>query len=92
MARLLAAWNSVSYLLFAFAGIVLIERAGRRKLLMWGAAGQCVCYMFISGFLSQADDPVNGTRYGAGATVFFFAYYLFFGICWQVRHPRLELI
>ncbi|KAJ7328938.1 general substrate transporter [Mycena albidolilacea] len=83
MARLLAAWNSVSYLLFAFAGIVLIERAGRRKLLMWGAAGQCVCYMFISGFLSQADDPVNGTRYGVGATVFFFAYYLFFGICWQ---------
>ncbi|KAJ6558288.1 general substrate transporter [Mycena capillaripes] len=83
LSRLLAACNSVSYLLFSFAGIVLIERAGRRKLLMWGAAGQCVCYMFISGFLSQADDPVNGTRYGAGATVFFFTYYLFFGICWQ---------
>ncbi|KAJ7242404.1 general substrate transporter [Mycena haematopus] len=83
LARLLAAWNSVSYLLFSFAGIVLIERAGRRKLLMWGAAGQCVCYMFISAFLARADDPVNGTRYGAGATVFFFVYYLFFGICWQ---------
>ncbi|KAJ7640318.1 general substrate transporter [Mycena polygramma] len=83
LSRLLAACNSVSYLLFSFAGIVLIERAGRRKLLMWGAAGQCVCYMFISGFLSQADDPVYGARYGAGATVFFFTYYLFFGICWQ---------
>ncbi|KAJ7725184.1 general substrate transporter [Mycena metata] len=83
MSRLLAAWNSVSYLLFSFAGIALIERAGRRKLMMWGAAGQCVCYMFISGFLAYADDPVYGTRYGAGATVFFFAYYLFFGICWQ---------
>jgi nitrate/nitrite transporter NarK len=84
LSRLLAACNSVSYLLFSFAGIVLIERAGRRKLMMWGAAGQCVCYMFISGFLAQADDPVYGTRYGAGATVFFFTYYLFFGICWQV--------
>ncbi|KAJ7083996.1 general substrate transporter [Mycena belliarum] len=83
MARFLAAWNSVSYLLFSFAGIVLIERAGRRKLMMWGAAGQCLCYMFISAFLSQADDPVNGARYGAAATVFFFVYYLFFGICWQ---------
>ncbi|KAJ7472045.1 general substrate transporter [Mycena latifolia] len=83
LSRLLAACNSVSYLLFSFAGIVLIERAGRRKLMMWGAAGQCVCYMFISGFLSQADDPVYGVRYGAGATVFFFTYYLFFGICWQ---------
>ncbi|KAJ7915599.1 general substrate transporter [Mycena leptocephala] len=79
LSRLLAACNSVSYLLFSFAGIVLIERAGRRKLMMWGAAGQCVCYMFISGFLAQADDPVYGTRYGAGATVFFFTYYLFFG-------------
>ncbi|KAJ6552061.1 hypothetical protein DFH09DRAFT_1319456 [Mycena vulgaris] len=83
LSRLLAACNSVSYLLFSFAGIFLIERAGRRKLMMWGAAGQCVCYMFISGFLSQADDPVYGARYGAGATVFFFTYYLFFGICWQ---------
>ncbi|KAJ7140041.1 general substrate transporter [Mycena crocata] len=83
LSRLLAACNSVSYLVFSFAGIVLIERAGRRKLMMWGAAGQCVCYMFISGFLSQADDPVYGARYGAGATVFFFTYYLFFGICWQ---------
>ncbi|KAJ7773662.1 general substrate transporter [Mycena maculata] len=83
LARLLAACNSVSYLVFSFAGIVLIERAGRRKLMMWGAAGQCMCYMFISAFLSQADDPVHGARYGAGATVFFFAYYLFFGICWQ---------
>ncbi|KAK7039389.1 hexose carrier protein [Favolaschia claudopus] len=82
-ARLLAAWNSVSYLLFAFAGIALIERAGRRKLLIWGATGQCICYVFISGFLARADDPVYGTRYGAGATVFFFLYYLFFGICWQ---------
>ncbi|KAJ6510739.1 general substrate transporter [Mycena sanguinolenta] len=83
LARLLAAWNSVSYLLFSFAGIVLIERAGRRKLLMWGAAGQCMCYVFISAFLARADDPVHGTWYGAGATVFFFTYYLFFGICWQ---------
>ncbi|KAJ6632433.1 general substrate transporter [Mycena sp. CBHHK59/15] len=83
LSRLLAACNSVSYLLFSFAGIVLIERAGRRKLMMWGAAGQCVCYMFISAFLAKADDPVHGARYGAGATVFFFTYYLFFGICWQ---------
>ncbi|KAK7047782.1 hypothetical protein VNI00_006110 [Paramarasmius palmivorus] len=40
LSRLLAACNSVSYLVFSFAGLVLIERAGRRKLMMWGAAGQ----------------------------------------------------
>jgi len=83
LARLLAACNSVSYLFFSLAGLVLIERAGRRKLMMWGAAGQCVCYVFISGLLSQSNNPGNGRKFGAGATTFFFLYYVFFGICWQ---------
>ena len=78
LARLLAACNSVSYLVFSFAGIHLIERAGRRKLMMYGAAGQAMCYMFISAFLSQ-----GGEKFGAAATAFFFLYYVFFGICWQ---------
>ncbi|KAL9709067.1 hypothetical protein Ac2012v2_007881 [Leucoagaricus gongylophorus] len=84
LARLLAACNSVSYLFFSFFGLLLIETAGRRKLMMWGAAGQCICYILISGLLSKANDPITGPRYGAGVTAFFFLYYVFFGICWQV--------
>ncbi|KAH7879348.1 hexose carrier protein [Lentinula edodes] len=84
MSRLLAACNSVSYLIFSFIGLWLIERAGRRKLMMWGAAGQAVCYALISGLLSQANGTTTrGQSFGAGATTFFFVYYLFFGICWQ---------
>jgi len=52
-------------------------------MMMWGAAGQCVCYVFISGLLSQSNNPENGRKFGAGATTFFFLYYVFFGICWQ---------
>ena len=51
--------------------------------MMWGAAGQCVCYILISALLSQSNGP-NGAKFGAGATAFFFLYYVFFGICWQV--------
>ncbi|KAH6903866.1 hexose carrier protein [Coprinopsis sp. MPI-PUGE-AT-0042] len=88
MSRLLAACNSVSYFVFSSFGLLLIEKAGRRKMMMWGAAGQCVCYILISVLLSKADglvnsDPDAGSRYGAGATAFFFLYYLFFGVCWQ---------
>ena len=79
LSRLLAACNSLSYFFFSFAGLWLIERAGRRKLMMWGAAGQAVCYILISALLSQASDPENGTKFGAGATAFFFVYYIFFG-------------
>lgn len=54
--------------------------------MMWGAAGQAVCYALISGLLSQANGTTTrGQSFGAGATTFFFVYYLFFGICWQVR-------
>ncbi|KAK2461111.1 hypothetical protein APHAL10511_006890 [Amanita phalloides] len=82
LSRLLAGCNSVSYLLFSFAGLLLIERAGRRKMMMWGAAGQCVCYVLISALLSQTGGP-RGTNFGAAATAFFFVYYIFFGVCWQ---------
>ncbi|KAF9027936.1 general substrate transporter [Hymenopellis radicata] len=78
LSRLLAGCNSVSYLVFSFIGLYLIERAGRRKLMMYGAAGQAFCYLFISAFLSQGGD-----NYGAAATAFFFLYYVFFGVCWQ---------
>ena len=88
LSRLLAGCNSVSYLVFSFAGLLLIERAGRRKLMMWGAAGQCICYVFIAALLSQAGNPRHGKQYGAGATAFFFFYYVSFGICWQVRYWR----
>ncbi|KAF7305439.1 Hexose carrier protein [Mycena chlorophos] len=81
LARLLAACNSITYLLFAFFGIVLIERAGRRKLMMSGAVGQAGCYIAISYCLAFAGP--EDRRYGAAATFFFFAYYLFFGVCWQ---------
>jgi MFS family permease len=83
LARLLAACNSVSYLAFSFIGLLLIERAGRRHLMMWGAAGQCVCYILIAALLSQATNTDTGAKFGAGATAFFFLYYVFFGICWQ---------
>ncbi|KAJ7074756.1 general substrate transporter [Mycena amicta] len=79
LSRLLAACNSITYLLFAFFGIALIERAGRRKLMIWGATGQTLCYAAISYCLAHAEDK----QYGYGATFFFFVYYLFFGICWQ---------
>ncbi|KDR72882.1 hypothetical protein GALMADRAFT_739330 [Galerina marginata CBS 339.88] len=74
LSRLLAACNSLFYLLFSFVGLLLIEKAGRRKLMMWGAAGQCMCYILISGLLSQSDssNPATRARFGAAARRFSF--------------------
>lgn len=85
MARLLAACNSVSYLLFSLIGIPNVERWGRRKMLMFAAAGQCFCYTFITALLRYSEKPGYGSQQevASASIAFFFLYYVFFGIGMQ---------
>ncbi|KAK9798428.1 putative General substrate transporter [Seiridium cardinale] len=87
LARLLAACNSVSYLLFSTIGIPNVERWGRRKMMMYAAAGQCFCYMIITICIRYNEDPGIGrtanVQWAKGSIAFFFLYYIFFGIGWQ---------
>ena len=86
MARLLAAVNSVSYLLFSTIGIPNVERWGRRKMLMYAAAGQCVCYLIITVMIRYSELPgyAHQTEVAKASVAFFFLYYVFFGIGFQV--------
>ena len=85
MARLLAACNSVSYLLFSLIGIPNVERWGRRKMMMYAAAGQFFCYLIITICIRLNEQPgYSGQAKVAEASIaFFFLYYVFFGIGWQ---------
>ena len=85
LARLLAACNSVSYLLFSLIAIPNVERWGRRKMLMFAAAGQCFCYLIITVLLRYNELPgYGGAKQVASASIaFFFLYYIFFGIGMQ---------
>lgn len=85
MARLLAAVNSVSYLLFSLIGIPNVERWGRRKMLMYAAAGQCFCYLCITILLKYAGpvETPSQTKLAEASVAFFFLYYVFFGIGMQ---------
>lgn len=89
MARLLAACNSVSYLLFSMIGIPNVERWGRRKMMMYAAAGQCFCYTVITICLRYSDKTASNlsdevkTKWASASIAFFFLYYVFFGIGWQ---------
>ena len=81
MARLLAACNSVSYLAFGFIGAPNVERWGRRKMLMYAAAGQCFCYLIITVLLRYNEKPGYAAKdeVAKGSVAFFFLYYVFFG-------------
>lgn len=85
LARLLAACNSVSYLLFSLIAIPNVERWGRRKLMMYAAAGQCFCYMIITILLRYNEKAgYSAAKEVASASIaFFFLSYVFFGIGWQ---------
>ena len=87
MARLLAAVNAMTYLCSTFIGLYFIEKWGRRRLMMFGALGQCCCWLSITILLSQADkidDFSLKLRQLAGAAVFFFFLFnCFFGAGWQ---------
>ena len=85
MARLLAACNSVSYLLFSLIGIPNVERWGRRKMMMYAAAGQASCYLIITVLIRYTEIPgyAAKTKVAEASIAFFFLYYVFFGIGWQ---------
>lgn len=92
MARLLAAVNSVSYLLFSTIGIPNVERWGRRKMLMYAAAGQCFCYLIITVMIryNELEGYAHQTEVAKASVAFFFLYYVFFGIGFQVRCRRMH--
>lgn len=85
LARLLAACNSVSYLAASLLAIPNIERWGRRNLMIYAAAGQAVCYLFITVLLrySELEGYPHQKEVASAAVAFFFIYYLFFGFGWQ---------
>ncbi|KAK7541511.1 general substrate transporter [Phyllosticta citricarpa] len=82
--RLLAACNSVSYLLFSLIGIPNVEKWGRRKMMIYAATGQCVCWLVITICLRYSAPEFAAHKQWASASIaFFFLYYVFFGIGWQ---------
>lgn len=84
MARLIAAVNSVSYLIFGTLGIPVVENMGRRFLMLFSSAGQFVCYACITALIAHADpNTAQGTKCGKASIAFFFLYYVFFGFGWQ---------
>lgn len=85
MSRLLAACNGTEYFIAALIGIPLIERVGRRKLMLFGAFGMCASMAILSGTSSTAtinelNQPVLETSYGVVATIFLFGFNTFFAI------------
>ncbi|KXH33619.1 hypothetical protein CSIM01_11784 [Colletotrichum simmondsii] len=87
LSRLLAALNGTEYFLASLVALPLIERTGRRKLMLFGAFGMMASMAILAGTVSTGTVADNGapdleTRYGVTATVFLFVFNSFFAIGW----------
>ncbi|KAL9941696.1 hypothetical protein ACHAQF_009179 [Verticillium nonalfalfae] len=87
LSRLLAALNGTEYFLASLVALPLIERVGRRKLMLFGAFGMMGSMAILAGTTSTGTTNEDGapqlsTAYGVTAVVFLFAFNSFFAVGW----------
>lgn len=79
LARLLTAVNSLTYLIFSCVSVTLVERWGRRGLMLLSTAGQGLAFLVIT-ILLRYGGPGGNRRASEGSIVFFFLYFMAFGL------------
>jgi sugar porter (SP) family MFS transporter len=77
MSRLLAALNGTEYFIASWPAVFLVERVGRRKLMLFGAAGQAATMAILAGVNSR-----NDFGYQIAGIVFLFVFNTFFAVGW----------
>ncbi|KAH7258822.1 general substrate transporter [Fusarium redolens] len=78
--RLLTGVNGTIYLFAAICCLFIIDRFGRRKMMLYGAATMGSCYMIVSmTLLGAKHNPGMKERLGEVTTAFFFIYYFCYG-------------
>ena len=79
MARLISAVSASVYFIFSGGTIFLIERMGRRGLMMMSTVGQALALSIITILLALAEKT-NNTALSSTSVAFFFLFYIFFGL------------
>jgi sugar porter (SP) family MFS transporter len=77
LSRLLAALNGTEYFLASWPAVFLVERVGRRKLMLFGGVGQAATMAILAGVNSRQE-----TGFQIAGIVFLFVFNTFFAIGW----------
>ncbi|KAH8679520.1 general substrate transporter [Tricladium varicosporioides] len=75
LALLLAGFNGIAYFISSLIPIWIIDRLGRRKLMLFAAAGQCACMAVLAGTVSDGSKAA-----GVVAIVMLFLFNFFFAV------------
>ncbi|KAF7552906.1 hypothetical protein G7Z17_g3977 [Cylindrodendrum hubeiense] len=78
--RLMTGINGTVYLGAAFCCLLIIDRFGRRKMMLYGSLTMGSCYLVAALCLkTAAQDPSREKLLGRVTTAMFFMYYFFYG-------------
>ncbi|KAJ4378406.1 hypothetical protein N0V86_006109 [Didymella sp. IMI 355093] len=80
LSRILAAAGSLDYLLFACLAYFVIERYGRRRVMMCSAAACSICWIVIAAAQGQTEAGGDSYKLGIVAVSFFFLFFASFGM------------
>jgi hypothetical protein len=80
LSRILAAAGSVDYLIFACLAYFVIERHGRRKVMMTSAAACSICWIVIAASQGETERGGDSYKLGIVAVAFFFVFFASFGM------------
>lgn len=75
LSLLLAGFNGVAYFLSSLIPIWIIERLGRRKLMLFAAGGQCACMAILAGTVQDGSRAA-----GIVAIIMLFLFNFFFAV------------
>lgn len=75
LSLLLAGFNGVAYFFSSLVPIWVIDRLGRRKLMLFAVTGQCACMAILAGTVSD-----GGRAAGVVAIVMLFLFNFFFAV------------
>jgi MFS family permease len=82
--KLLAACNGTEYLMASFIPIFIVEKVGRRPLMLFGSAGMALSMaaLAVSNFYVTRDPNNVNTQAGIAQAVFLFVFNSFFAVGW----------
>ncbi|CAK7231613.1 hypothetical protein SCUCBS95973_007976 [Sporothrix curviconia] len=79
LSRLLAALNGTEYFMASWVSVFIVERVGRRKLMLFGAAGQAITMAILAGVNAHTEGN-KGAQ--VTAIVFLFVFNTVFAVGW----------
>ncbi|KAJ4345338.1 uncharacterized protein N0V89_011468 [Didymosphaeria variabile] len=80
LALILSAVDSMSLMFWGAMAAFLIDRIGRRRLMLWGVACSAVCFALVAVGLRYGGPGKDNKGMSTFAVVFIFMYYVFYGM------------